>query len=81
MQIKPIDASAQIYVSSASEKYANQVREWRKHLYKLVEWSIGKELPLWNKIYIDIICRHRKSDYEIMQESINKAIEPFVRKR
>lgn len=79
-EISQVDATALIYVSSANEKYAEFVKDVKKHPYRLYEFYTGKKLPLWKKIYLDTICRFKKTDYEKQQNAIDKAIKPYIRK-
>lgn len=82
INIKPIDDAAQlIYVSSANEKYSEFVREVRKHPYKLVGYYIGQKLPLWKRMYIDLLGKFKKTEHEKKWNAINKAIKPYIRKR
>ena len=82
INIKPIDDASQlIYVSSANEKYTEFVKEIRKHPYKLYEYHTGEKLPLWKRIYIDLLGRIKKTEHEKKWIAINKAIKPYIRKR
>ena len=68
-------------VSSENEKYAEFVREIRKHPYKIYEYHTGEKLPLWKRIYIDILGKIKKTEHEKKWNSINKVIKHYVRKR
>lgn len=79
MNIKPIDDASQlIYVSSAHEKYSQMFKEFEKHPYKFVEYYTGEKLSLWRRIYIDLIGRIKKSDYEKQQDMINRIIIEYT---
>lgn len=85
VKIKPVDdvmdSEQLIYVSSANEKYAEFIREVRKHPYKLYEYHTGDKLPLWKRIYMDMVCKFKKTNYEKQQIAINKAIKPYIKKQ
>lgn len=70
-----------IYVSSADEKYKEMIEYFKKHPYKFVEYCTGTTLSMWQRIYIDLISKVKKTDYEKRQDAINKAIKPYIRKR
>lgn len=79
---KPIDDATQlIYVSSANDKYTEFIREVRKHPYKLYEYHTCEKLPLWKRIYIDVMGKIKKTEHEKKWNAINKAIKPYIRKR
>ena len=81
IKIKPVDDTALIYASSAQEKYGEFIKEISKHPYKLYEHYTGEKLPLWKRIYMGALCKIKKTDYEKQQDTINKVIGQFIRKR
>ena len=70
-----------IYMSSANERYSQMIMDFRKHPYKLVEYCTGTTLSMWQRIYIDLISKIKKTDYDKQQDAINKAIKPYIKKR
>ena len=70
-----------VYVSSANEKYKVMIEYFKKHPYKFIEYYTGQKLPLWQRIYIDVTGKFKKTDYEKRWIAINKAIKPYIRKR
>lgn len=70
-----------IYVSSAQNRWANFIREIRKHPYKLYEYHTGEKLSFWRRLHMNICCRFNKSNYKKRQDAINKAIKPFIKRR
>lgn len=76
-----LDDESMIYTSSTLEWYLKMFKDFRRHPYKMVEYYTGKKLPLWKRVYIDFVCKFKKSSYENKQNTFEKVIKPYIRKR